>query len=107
MIWLQAICFGSYLAANILLFIEIGIFSSNQNGSPTAILIIYIISLTLSFVTQTTMIMIFLEIGKRNPLRSRNSEVFDKSPRVLTEENRDETIMFTAEEEPDIDKYTK
>ena len=53
------------------------------------------------------MIMIFLEIGKRNPLRSRNSEVLDKSPRVLTEENRDETMLFTAEEEPDIDKYTK
>ena len=55
MIWLQAICFGSYLAINILLFIEIAVLNaeSEQEAQKNAkiILIVWIISLFLNFIT--------------------------------------------------------
>ena len=76
MITLQVICFGSYLLANILLFIEIAVFSLSQSKNQSqskhhagVILTVWIVSLFLNFITQTSLIMIFLEIGKRNPFK--------------------------------------
>lgn len=86
MISLQVICFGSYLSANILLFIEIAVFSfSKSTHQAGVILTIWIISLFLNFITQTSLIMIFLEIGKRNPFK-RAAPLEDK-PRFITEAN--------------------
>jgi hypothetical protein len=86
MIWLQAICFGSYLVANILLFIEIAVFSASGTPQHQAgvILTVWIISLFLNFITQTSLIMIFLEIGKRNPFAKKPVE--DNKPRIQNSE---------------------
>jgi len=73
MICLQCVCFGSYLFANLLLYIEIILFSlvgENKNQQHARIVMsIWILNEFLLFVTQTSLILIFLEIGKNNPFK--------------------------------------
>lgn len=68
MIVLQSIAFGSYLVANVLLYVEIIVFSNDQNktkGLIIAVLLVYIVANFLAFVTQFSLIVLFLEIGKK------------------------------------------
>lgn len=68
MIVLQSIAFGSYLIANVLLYVEIIVFSNDQNktkGLIIAVLLVYIVANFLAFVTQFSLIVLFLEIGKK------------------------------------------
>jgi hypothetical protein len=77
MICLQSVCFGSYLLANILLYVEIVLFSTTEfptTQQQCVLLIVWIIATFLSFVTQCSLILIFLEIGKKNPLRREEGE---------------------------------
>jgi len=70
-ICLHVVCFGSYVAANVLLFAEIGVYSFGEQTErhARAVMLIWILNLVLTFITQTTLILIFMEIGKMNPIK--------------------------------------
>lgn len=77
MICLQSVCFGSYLFANILLYLEIAFYSTNENPDAhqqEVLMCVWILATFLSFVTQCSLILIFLEIGKKNPLKRQEDE---------------------------------
>lgn len=73
MICLHVVCFGSYVLANVLLFTEIGYYSFKlQTDNPQhaqVVMWMWIVSLVLTFIVQTSLILIFMEIGKMNPMR--------------------------------------
>jgi hypothetical protein len=70
-ICLHVVCFGSYVAANVLLFVEIGVYSFGEKTQLHArvVMLMWILNLVLTFITQTTLILIFMEIGKMNPIK--------------------------------------
>lgn len=73
MICLHVVCFGSYLLANILLYIEIGYYSfhsqTDNADHAKVVMWMWIVNLVLTFITEASLILIFLEIGKMNPMK--------------------------------------
>lgn len=67
MICLQSVSFGSYLLANALLYVMIIVYSQHKTSKPVilTVLIVYILANFLSFVTQVSLVMIFISIGKK------------------------------------------
>jgi len=67
MICLQSVSFGSYLLANALLYVMIIVYSQHKTSEPVilTVLIVYILANFLSFVTQVSLVMIFISIGKK------------------------------------------
>lgn len=67
MICLQYVSFGSYLLANALLYVMIIVYSQHKTSNPVilTVLIVYILANFLSFVTQVSLVMIFISIGKK------------------------------------------
>ena len=67
MICLQYVSFGSYLLANALLYVMIIVYSQHKTSKPVilTVLIVYILANFLSFVTQVSLVLIFISIGKK------------------------------------------
>lgn len=81
MVCLHVVCFGSYLLANIMLYVEIGFYSFRTTGEHAKVVMyIWILHQFLTFITEATMILIFLEIGKMKFLR--NIGVLTSSPKT-------------------------
>jgi len=96
MMCLHLVCFGSYVAANILLFVEIIFYSFGDDGEMhgRVVMFMWIINLVLTFITQTTLILIFLEIGKMSqPVKQ--SKKFDNNGNVCAESSEHEVFMMT------------
>jgi hypothetical protein len=103
MICLHVVCFGSYIIANLMLFAEIGVYSFGQQSDNHAevVMIMWIINLVLTFITQTTLILIFLEIGKMNPIKKQTK--FDKLGNVVEKFDPDDSItMIMCKDDPDM-----
>lgn len=104
MICLQCLCFGSYLFANVLLYMEIILFSIIDDPSieekkrhAKIVMVVWILNILFSFVTQTSLILIFLEIGKKNIFKVTIEDKTNQRESEAPASSRWQTVKLSCE----------
>lgn len=106
MICLHGLCFGTFMIAEFVLLTETIIFSKSETKTEAhtrIIMWVWISCLFLQFVTQLSLIFIFLELGKKKP----NKSIKTADTVTYTQENNDVSLAFDYQNENENDMVSR